>query len=199
VISKADDVIANEKDNQVRSKYMLLKAMSLGQTTSNKQELLPLLNQVVEEYPETPEEARAKEMIGINQNGYSENIEADFTNKSPYTYNDEVPQWVIIFLDKSEGVSTAKTKVSDFNKEFFSRDKLKVSSKLFGEDKSVLLIQEFPTDLKAKEYVRIYKATRKHLLDLQNAKIVVITQENMKILFERKDVKEYEDFFDEFY
>jgi hypothetical protein len=62
-----------------------------------------------------------------------------------------------------------------------------------------LLIQEFPTDLKAKEYVRIYKATRKHLLDLQNAKIVVITQENMKILFERKDVKEYEDFFDEFY
>jgi hypothetical protein len=106
---------------------------------------------------------------------------------------------VIVFLDKSEGVSTAKTKVSDFNKEFFSRDKLKVSSKLFGEDKSVLLIQEFPTDLKAKEYVRIYKATRKHLLDLQNAKIVVITQENMKILFERKDVKEYEDFFDEFY
>lgn len=199
VISKADDVIANEKDNQFRSKYMLLKAMSLGQTTSNKQELLPLLNQVVEEYPETPEEARAKEMIGIIQNGYSTNIEADFTNKSPYTYNDEVPQWVIVFLDKSEGVSTAKTKVSDFNKEFFSRDKLKVSSKLFGEDKSVLLIQEFPTDLKAKEYVRIYKATRKHLLDLQNAKIVVITQENMKILFERKDVKEYEDFFDEFY
>lgn len=199
VISKADDVIANEKDNQFRSKYMLLKAMSLGQTTSNKQELLPLLNQVVEEYPETPEEARAKEMIGIIQNGYSANIEADFTNKSPYTFNDEVPQWVIVFLDKSEGVSTAKTKVSDFNKEFFSRDKLKVSSKLFGEDKSVLLIQEFPTDLKAKEYVRIYKATRKHLLDLQNAKIVVITQENMKILFERKDVKEYEDFFDEFY
>lgn len=199
VISKAEDVIMNEKENQFRSKYMLLKAMSLGQTTSNKQELLPVLNQVIAEYPGTLEEARAKEMIGIIQNGYSSNIEADFSNKSPYTFNDEVPQWVIVFLDKADGVSTAKTKVSDFNKEFFSRDKLKVSSKIFGDDKSVLLIQEFPTDLKAKEYVRVYKATRKHLLDLQNAKIVVITQENMKILFERKDVREYEDFFDEFY
>jgi hypothetical protein len=178
---------------------MLLKAMCLGQTTSNKQELLPILNQVVTEYPGTPEEVRAKEMIGIIQNGYSANIEADFTKKSPYTFDDEVPQWVIVFLDKSEGVSTAKTKVSDFNKEFFSRDKLKTSSKIFGDDQSILLIQEFTSDLKAKEYIRVYKATRKHLLDLQNAKIVVITQENMKILFERKDVKEYDDFFDEFY
>ena len=199
VISKAEDVIANEKDNQFRSKYMLLKAMCMGQTTSNKQELLPVLNQVLAEYPGTPEEARAKEMIGIIQNGYSANIEVDYSKKSPYTFNDEVPQWVIVFLDKSEGVSTAKTKVSDFNKEFFSRDKLKVSSKIFGDDQSILLVQEFPTDLKATEYIRVFKATRKHLLDLQNAKIVVITQENMKILFERKNVKEYEDFFDEFY
>lgn len=199
VISKAEDVIANEKDNQFRSKYMLLKAMCMGQTTSNKQELLPVLNQVVAEYSGTPEEARAKEMIGIIQNGYSTNIEVDYSKKSPYTFNDEVPQWVIVFLDKSEGVSTAKTKVSDFNKEFFSRDKLKVSSKIFGDDQSILLVQEFPTDLKATEYIRVFKATRKHLLDLQNAKIVVITQENMKILFERKNVKEYEDFFDEFY
>ena len=199
VISRADVVIESEKDNRFRPKYMLLKAMSLGQTTENKQELLPVLEQLVTEYPGTEEEARAKEMIGIIKNGYSQNIEADFSNKSPYTFNDQVEQWVIILLDKNESSSMAKTKVSDFNREFFSRDKLKTSSKIYGDDQSIILVQEFPNDMKAKEYVRTFKATRKHLMDLQKAKIMVITQENMKVLFDTKKMQEYETFYDEFY
>jgi len=93
----------------------------------------------------------------------------------------------------------AKTKVSDFNREFFSRDKLKTSSKIYGDDQSIILVQEFPNDMKAKEYVRTFKATRKHLMDLQKAKIMVITQENMKVLFDTKKMQEYETFYDEFY
>jgi hypothetical protein len=154
---------------------------------------------VLAEYPGTPEEARAKEMIDIIKNGYSANIEADFTDKSPYTFNDNVEQWVMVFLDKNENSTMARTKVSDFNREFFSRDKLKVTSKLYELDQSVILIQEFPTDLKAMEYVRVYKATRKHLMDLQKAKILIITQDNMKILFETKKLAEYETFYDEYY
>lgn len=199
VISKADLVIENEKDNLFRAKYMLLKAMSMGQITANKQELLPTLNLLVAEYPGTDEATRGKEMIGIIQNGYSTNEAVDFSNKSPYTYNDEAPQWVIVFLDKNESSSVAKTKVSDFTKEFFSRDKLKVTSKIYAEDQSVIVIQEFPTDMKAAEYVRVYKATRKHLMDLQKAKIFVITQDNMKVLFETKKLPEYQQFYDEFY
>jgi hypothetical protein len=53
--------------------------------------------------------------------------------------------------------------------------------------------------MKAKEYVRTFKATRKHLMDLQKAKIMVITQENMKVLFDTKKMQEYETFYDEFY
>lgn len=199
VITKADLVIENEKDNLFRPKYMLLKAMSMGQISNNKQELLPVLNQLVAEYPKSDEAIRAKEMIAIIQNGYSENIPVDFSNKSPFIYNDKSPQWVIVFLDKNENSSAAKTKVSDFSKEFFSRDKLKVSSKIYGEDQSVILIQEFPTDMKAAEYVRVYKATRKHLMELQKAKILIITQDNMKILFEKKNLAEYQMFYDEFY
>lgn len=199
VITKADLVIENEKDNLFRAKYMLLKAMSMGQINNNKQELLPVLNQLVAEYPKSDEAIRGKEMIAIIKNGYSENIPVDFSNKSPYKYNDKSPQWVIVFLDKGESSSVSKTKVSDFSKEYFSRDKLKVSSKIFGEDQSVILIQEFPTDMKAAEYVRVYKATRKHLMELQKAKILIITQDNLKILFEKKNLAEYQLFYDEFY
>jgi len=53
--------------------------------------------------------------------------------------------------------------------------------------------------LKAAEYLRTFKATRKYLLDMQKSKILIITQENMKILFETKKLAEYEIFYDEYY
>jgi hypothetical protein len=60
-------------------------------------------------------------------------------------------------------------------------------------------VQEFENDMKAAEYLRVFKATRKHLMDLQKAKILVITQENMKVLFLSKNLVEYEAFYDENY
>jgi tetratricopeptide (TPR) repeat protein len=199
VISRADAVIAQEKENKFRSKYMLLKAMSMGQMTENKKELLPVLEQLIAEYPATDEEARAKEMIKIIQTGYSKNISAEFGKKSPFNFQENATQWVIIFLNKGESSSAAKSKVSDFDREFFSRDALKVSSKIYDDDQSVILVQDFDNDVTALKYVRIFKSTRKHLLDLQKAKIMVITQENLKLLFENKLLQEYETFYDEFY
>jgi tetratricopeptide (TPR) repeat protein len=199
VITRADVVINQEKDNKYRPKYMLLKAMCMGNMTENKKDLIPVLQQVIVEYPGTEEETRANDMIKIINEGYSKNISIDRSNKSPFKYNDNVPQWVLIFLDKGESSSTAKSKVSDFNREFFSRNALKVSSKIFGDDQSVILVQEFKDDVTALNYVRIFKSTRKHLLDLQKAKIVVITQENLKLLFENRQLQEYEIFYDEFY
>lgn len=199
VMSKADQVIETDKENIFRSKYMLLKAMSLGQLSENKHDLLPILNQVVAEYPGTMEEKRAKEMINIIEKGYSKNIPSDFTSKSPYKYDDKSPQWVIVFLEKNESSNGPKNKVFDFTREFFSRDKLKVTSKIYTEDQSIILIQEFPNEMKAAEYVRVFKSTKKHLMDLNKGKIFIITQENMKILFETKQMEEYQVFFDEYY
>ena len=199
VISKADLVIDGEKTNPFRSKYMLLKALSLGQLNEDKQTMLPVLDLVIAEYPATPEEAKAKELIGIIKNGYSKNIEADFSNKSIYSYFEKDELWVMIFLDPKESSSTAKTKVADFNKEFFSKGKLNTSSKLYGENnQSIIIVKPFD-ETSAGEYVRTFKKTRKYLLDLQDAKILYISQENMKILFETKKLVEYEAFFEEYY
>lgn len=199
VITKADIVISDEKDNVFRSKYMLLKALSMGQINENKSDLLPTLNAVVEEYPETLESAKAQEMIDIIKNGYSKNEIVDFGNKSPFKYDDQELQKVIIFLDKDENSNLAKSKIVDFQREYFSRDKLKVTSKIFGSNQSVILISEFKTEAEGKEYIRVYKKTRKHLLDLQNAKILMITSDNLKVLFEKQNLPVYEIFYEEYY
>lgn len=198
VIAQADKVINEEPDNAFRSKYMLLKAMCLGQRFDKKDTLLPTLNRVIEEYPDTPEAEKAKEMISIIKNGYSENIVADFGSKSPYKYNDRVAMTVIIFPDQERSTSDVKSRITDFHREFFSRDKLKLKSKVFKEG-SVILVDKFENESAAAKYISAYKNTRKYLLDLQNAKIMMISQENLIILLQKQDSKEYDLFYEEYY
>ncbi len=199
VISKASMVIVSEKDNVYRAKYMLLKAMCIGQTNEDKELLINTLEQLIEEYPNSEEEIRANELLSIIKKGVSQNLEVDFNKKSIYSYDDKAVHWVLIFIDKKVSSTTERTKVSDFNRDFFGRDKLKTSSKIYGDDQSVILVEEFQLDKDALEYIRVFKKTRKHLLDLQKAKIILITRDNLKILFETQKLQEYEDFQLEYY
>lgn len=200
VVSKAEDVIANERENPYRSKYMLLKALSLGQMSTDKQPLIPVLEQVVAEYPGTPEEARAKEMLGIIQNGYSANIEADFSKKSLYIYNEDDKEFLIVIFPgekEQKNISMAKAAVSDFGKEYFGRNKLTVESKTFGE--SQVIVAKYMSEVDAATYINKFKKTKKYLGDMQTAKIFFISRENLKILFETKKLEEYDSFFLENY
>ncbi len=198
VIAKADIVISDENDNIYRAKYMLLKAMCLGQRVNDKDTLVPVLEMLISEYPGTLEAARGQEMLNIIQNGYSENVVADFGSKSPYIYNDRKKLTIIIFPDKEMSSSAAKARIVDFNRDYFSRDRIRVDSKVF-EEGSIILVKEFDDESKAMKYITAYKNTRKYLLDLQNAKIMMITIDNLKTLFKLSDIKEYDKFYEEYY
>lgn len=198
VISKANSIINNDKDNPFRPKYYLLKAKSQAKIYEDKKMVLPTLNDLIAAYPDTDEAKSAQKMKDIIEKGYSTNTPVDFTKKGLFTYKENEPMSVLIFLDEKVNGGVAKTRVIDFNKEFFSRGKLNTSSKLFGE-KSVILVKEFEDESDAAEYLRVYKKTKKHLMDMQKFKIIFISQENMKLLFETQKLAEYELFFDEFY
>lgn len=199
VISKAQDIMDNDPENTFRAKYMLLLAMSKGQTTEDKQSLLPILERVIAEYPNSDESKRAEEMIDIIQNGYSKFEPAVFGNNTIYNYEENSSQLVLVFLGEKDNVDVSKTKISDFTREFFPNSKAKVTSNLFGSNQNVVMVAEFPKLADAKEYVRKYKATKKHLLNLQEAKIIIISPKNLKILFESKELKQYELFYQEYY
>lgn len=199
VLSKANLVIENEKDNRFRAKYMLLKALCIGKTTEDKEEMLPVLNQLVDEYSESQEAVRANELINIIKNGYSINEKVEFGSDFIYEYEDKGAHYALIFLTDEDNVGVAKTRVSDFCREYFKNDRLKVTSKLFTNEQSVIMLDQFETEAAAKAYVRKYKETKRYLLDLQDNEIIIITAKNLKKLFETKDLKQYNNFFEAYY
>lgn len=198
VMAKAESMLEEEGDNDFKPKFMLIYAMSKAQTSSNKEDALPMLEQLVTAYPESDEGKRGADMINIIKNGYSKNEPAVFGNKTIYTYEEEGPQVVLIFLEEKDNIDLAKSKISDFTREFFPKSRLKVTTSLLGE-RTLVMISEFPSEKEAREYTRKYGDTRKYLLDLQKARRVVISPKNLRLLFETNKVEDYILFYEEYF
>lgn len=199
VLTKATKVIEEEPDNIYRAKYMLLKAMCLGKTERDKKKLLPVLEMLVTEYPETEEAFRGQEMIDIINNGFSENITFEDTS-GIFKFDERSKMRVIIFLPKGVSSQSGISRVSSFNNEYFKLKELDLDSKLFGKDQEgVITIKDFEDEIDASTYITAFKNTKKHLLNLNEAKIFMISKENMATLFKRMSLKEYEDFYKEYY
>ncbi len=198
VVAKADKVLAEEKDNPYRSKYLLLKAMAQAKMTEDKKSIIPTLDTLIALYPKTPESDKALEMKKIILNGYSTNEAVDFSKKSIYEYKEGEPMFVMIFLTDKINNVVAKTRVVDFNKEYYGKLRLSVTSKVFKED-NVIFVKQFKDDIEAASYVSFYKRTRNHLLDMQKMKILFISEKNMLTLFDTNKLEEYQLFFDENY
>ena len=77
--------------------------------------------------------------------------------------------------------------------------KLKSSTLVFNDGKSLVLLKEFKSLKKGKEYISTFKSSKRELGKFNELKIVLISAENLKKLLELKKIEEYELFHDENY
>ncbi|MFM6934872.1 MAG: tetratricopeptide repeat protein [Flavobacteriales bacterium] len=199
VLAETQVIVDTDLSNAYRAEYMLLNALAYGQTHENKQELIPRLNRIIEEKPKSDQAARAKEMLAVIKNGYSKSEPANFDKKSIFTYIPNVPQYVIVLLDPDDDIEEARNTVADFSNKGFKLAKVKVSQKMTLAETNFILVQEFQTAKIASEYMNAYKAGFEYLDDLQNNKIYIINQENLKKLIETSKFDEYKVFYDDNY
>lgn len=196
VILKADNVINNEPENKYRGQYFILKAMAMGRVNPDKTTLLPTLNQAVVEFTETPIAEKAKELIGFIEKGIP--LFEDFSviaSSDLYNYNSKDKLFVLIFLDAKDDSRTAQTKISDFNREFFSRDRLKTGAQMLDATTSMVVVREFKDANGAREYLKSFERTKKHVNDYKSRKNLFISSENFKVFMKEKDIEVYEKFF----
>lgn len=199
VYNLSQTILEKDLTNTCRSEYMLLNVLAMGQLTEDKTTLIPKLNQIIEEKPQTEQANRAKEMLEIIQSGYSKNEELDFNKKYFFEFVSDVTQYVIILLDNEDDMEDSKGTISDFTTKKFKSSKLRVSSKITLSEKSFILVQEFASISLADKFIDAYKAGFEFLDDLQDNKIYIITQENLKKLIETAKFEEYKLFYNDNY
>ena len=196
VIQSCDQVITQQKHNKYRVEYMILKAMTMGKINADKNTLLPVLELVIQDYPESELATKAKEWIGYLQNGFPAFEDfSEFSLSSIYQFNASDPLFVLLFLNPDDDSRTAQTAVSDFNREFFSSQRLKTSMQLLSNESQMVVVREFQSINEAKEYIKNFERTKKHVVPYKTRKLLFISDENFKIFMREKNSDEYEKFF----
>ena len=196
VFDATEQIVSGDRTNALRAEYLLLNVLAAGQLTENKTAIVPKLKNIIEEKPGSPQALRAKEMLDIITKGYSINEALPVAKQGIYSYNDTVPQFLIVLMDEEEDVNDARNGISDFNTKKFKSLKLKVQSKLTLSETGFILISEFASIKLANDYILAYKAGYEQLDQWQNNRIQIITLENLKKLIESSNFELYKEFYD---
>ena len=195
VILKAKKVIAEEPDNIYRQEYFLLQAYAMGHINRDKSSLLPVLNQAIEEYPNTDVSARAQELIDLINDGVPPFEPFTSEKTDLFDRSDEDKYSVLIQLDEGESIDQSSRNVDNFNREFFSRARLETKSQIYDKNITFIKVGTFPNADVAEKYMRDFKKTRKHLGDLRTNELLFITQENFKVMLKKKAFESYQLFY----
>lgn len=198
VLTEIDAYLVSQPQTKLKSKFKLLRVNAQANLTSNKQELLPALNEIVADFPDTDEAKRAMEMIKIIQEGFSKN-DSIVKKVSPYKYEDEAVHFVIVIVDKAIKLTDVQTKINALNTSKFSNLKLKSSTLVLNDATNLVLLKEFKSLKKGKDYVTSYKASKREMGKFNELKVFLISSVNLKKLLEIKKIEEYELFHDENY
>src|SRR5690554_1747569 len=190
VIHKADMVINEEPNNVYRKEYFLLKAMAMGQINSDKTSLLPVLEQAILEYPETKVAERSQELIDLINDGVPVFEEFEDLSTGLFGY-DSKEFYVIILLNENQNSNSTGNNVSNFNREFFGRLKLSSASQMYDKETSFILIKDFKTAPETQAYIKDFRKARRHVANLKDNEIMLISKENLKILLQQQKLAEY--------
>jgi hypothetical protein len=196
VFDATEQIVSGDRTNALRAEYLLLNVLAAGQLTENKTLIVPKLKNIIEEKPGSPQALRAKEMLDIITKGYSINEALPVAKQGIYSYNDSVPQFLIVLMDEEEDPNDARNDITDFNTKKFKSLKLKVQSKLTLTETGFILISEFASIKLANDYILAYKAGYEQLDQWQNNRIQIITLENLKKLIESSNFELYKEFYD---
>ena len=194
VILKADLVIDEEPNNVYRKEYFLLKAMAMGQINSDKNSLLPVLEQAILEYPETEVAERSQVLIDLINNGVPPFEAFESVSSEMFGY-DSKSFFVIIMLSEEQNANSTGNNVSNFNREFFGRLKLSSAAQMYDKTTGFILVKEFKSAAESQAYIRDFKKAKRHVANLKDNEVMLISKENFKTLLLQQRLTEYRKFY----
>lgn len=199
VRSRTRSIVQNDPENAYRSGYMLLYAMCEAALMEDKHGAIPFFDAVVDAFPGSKEAKRSETMINIIKNGFSKWEDVNFAdNSSEFEYRSGKMFFVLV-SKKGEKIAELKKDLSDFNKEFFSSDKLKTDATIIGSDIDIVRVVTFTNENDAKKYLNAFRKAKRTVNHLHTHSFFIITEENFVKLLGGGNLNGYLKFYAEFY
>ncbi len=185
----------------LQAKVALLSAFCLG-NTQGKEVYINSLKEVVANYPSTPEEIKAKEILRFlkgDQDAFIEITQSEL-DKTNFKLEDDKLHFILVVLydPPEKTVDKAKIAISDYNQNYHKPENLKMTSiELDIElNQPLILIRKFDNKQEAMKYYNgIQRKTNEFITEFDNWEAFPITQNNYREILRIKTLVEYKSFF----
>lgn len=206
VIEAADSALTAFDEDEILSKFALLKVMAIGAT-----EKLTVYRKALEEYiakyTAAPEKVRAEELLDYVKGLMGESVpdepekEAEIGNKEGYTFNEESNHYYVLIAQGLPDLSEMKGRISNFNSNLFSLESLDIKNLQYSANEDLIFVQGFADIKKTMDYYQAIKQDTAVFdgVNLQMASQFIISKENFTILYQKKQIPPYMKFFEENY
>ncbi|MFN4853516.1 MAG: tetratricopeptide repeat protein [Bacteroidota bacterium] len=180
-------------------RYALLKAMCKGKI-GGKDDMILSLKQVMADFGSHPVKNRAAEIIELLEGGAKD--KKDTTAKEIYLDPTNSAQLFLMVIKNSSGdLNHLKTIISEFNGTNFGSSQLNTEDMLLGKEYKAISVKEFKDMEKGMVYFNQIKNTKglTEGMSPENFIMLMITPDNLRILFKENKPLEYKTFFEKKY
>jgi len=199
VVSDCKSANQNHKGNLLSPMFNLLHALASGQV-QGKDKMIVLLQKVVENYPKHEASVSAQEILDQLFSLESSDVSADTKESNDYKFEPDSPHYfILIFKEFDLELSIAKSTLSDYHSQFYSLDKLNVSSILLDKETNMITVRQFENAKKAMIYYNAFQTGDARGPFEDNYQSFVISQSNFPVFYQSKNIQKYLEKFKEFY
>lgn len=205
VIEAADSALTSFKEDEILSKFALLRVMAIGAT----EKLIvyrKALEAYIAKYTAAPEKPRAEALLEyvkglmgetVPDEPVSESTGEEKEPKGDYTFDENAKHYYAVVLTDLPDMSAMKAKISDFNSRMFAVEELSIKNLQYSASEDLIFVQGFKETKKAMDY---YEAIATDTLvfediDLNKTAQFVISQDNFGTFYQKKQIPPYMQFF----
>ena len=209
-VKMADEALAVCDDLVLASKYAYLRAIALGQIT-NEDTLKRALSDIIVNYPATEVAKLARIFLSTFENthefsvatGLTPLLTQNETKENLFTHNPTEQHYIIILVDvASLPVNEVKIDVTNFNQQYYSIQKFKISNFFIDQTHQIITIDKFTQKETAMEYYHniIQEKNFSQKVRDRSLSIYAISSTNYTTFCNKKDERaSYPAFFNEYY
>ena len=206
-LGNCNEALKKYSKNDYSAKFALVRALCIGKTQP-VDSLERALKSVIQKYPSTEVDGPAKAMLDAINKAKNPNAAAAVDSSKikavdpdAFKLKDSTTHYWVVCVPQSRGnVNAFKTKLSNFNNEFYSVKKYQAQTLVLNTT-TVVFLKTFTDKTDVLSYNDFILKKTEVFADLQKENISVfgISEDNMILLIKKKNIEEYKTFFNVIY